>query len=219
MSDFAMSDLTMSDLALPVLTAAPAGAGPHPGVVVIHEGMGITPQLIRFVERVAREGYVVAAPDLFFRVGGPESSDFGTMIGSVTPEQLQGDLATTVAHLRSLGATKIGVTGFCMGGLFTYRAAKWAAELGVDAAVAFYGGGISRELGDLGCPAILCFGGADPYVPMGDIEQVQAHHGDIVQVYEGADHGFMRDGSESYSDTAAPDAWAKLIAFFGEHLR
>jgi carboxymethylenebutenolidase len=213
----------MTDLALPILTASPTGirdgAGPQPGVVVIHEGMGITPQLIRFVERVAREGYVVAAPDLFFRVGGPESSDFGTMIGSVTPEQLQGDLATTVAHLRALGATSIGVTGFCMGGLFTYRAAKWAGELGVDAAVAFYGGGISRELGDLGCPAILFFGGSDPYVPISDIEQVQARHGELVQVYAGADHGFMRDGSDSYSDTAAPDAWSKLTAFFGEHLR
>ena len=218
-----MNSQPMTDLALPILTAAPAGAsdpaGPRPGVVVIHEGMGITPQLIRFVERVAREGYVVAAPDLFFRVGGPESSDFGTMIGSVTPEQLQVDLATTIAHLRALGATSIGVTGFCMGGFFTYRAAKWAAELGVDAAVAFYGGGITRELGDLGCPAILFFGGADPYVPMSDIEVVRAHHGDLVQVYDGADHGFMRDGSDSYSETAAPDAWAKLLAFFGEHLR
>src|SRR3954451_15775451 len=118
----------MTDLALPILTATPVGAGPHPGVVVIHEGMGITPQLIRFAEGVAREGYVVAAPDLFFRVGGPESSDFATMIGSVTQEQLQEDLATTIAHLRALGATTIGVTGFCMGGFFTYRAAKWAGE-------------------------------------------------------------------------------------------
>jgi dienelactone hydrolase len=38
-------------------------------------------------------------------------------------------------------------------------------------------------------------------------------------VYDGADHGFMRDGSDSYSETAAPDAWAKLLAFFGEHLQ
>jgi carboxymethylenebutenolidase len=208
----------MTELGLPILTAAPAETGPRPGVVVIHEGMGITPQLIRFAERVAREGYVVAAPDLFFRVGGPESSDFGTMIGSVTPEQLHGDLATTIAHLRAVGATSVGVTGFCMGGLFTYRAAKWAGELGLDAAVSFYGGGISRELGDLGCPAILFFGGSDPYVPMSDIEQVQARHGDLVQVYAGADHGFMRDGSESYSESAAPDAWGKLTGFFGEHL-
>lgn len=207
----------MHELALPILTVAPT-APTGAGVVVIHEGMGITPQLIRFAERVAREGYTVAAPDLFFRVGGPESSDFGTMIGSVTPEQLEGDLATTIGQLRALGVTTVGVTGFCMGGLFTYRAAKWADRLGVDAAVSFYGGGINRELGEPRCPTILCFGGADPYVPMSDIEQVRERHGDLVHVYDDADHGFMRDGSDSYSETAAPDAWAKLVAFFGEHL-
>ncbi len=70
-----------------------------------------------------------------------------SMIGAVTPEQLRDDLATAVGHLRDAGASTIGVTGFCMGGWFTYRAALWARELGVAAAVAFYGGGIARELG------------------------------------------------------------------------
>ena len=54
---------------------------------------------------------------------------------------------------------------------------------------------------------------------MADIEEVQAHHGDAVVVYPGADHGFMRDGSENYDEASATDAWARLLAFFGEHLR
>jgi carboxymethylenebutenolidase len=209
----------MTELTLPLVTVTPAGVDAPPGVLLIHEGMGITPQLIRFAERLGREGYAVVAPDLFFRTGGPDAGDFASMIGAITPEQLQGDFATAIAHLRALGATRIGVTGFCMGGFYTYRAAKWAGALGVDAAVAFYGGGISRELGDLACPTILFFGGQDEYVPMSDIEVVQAHHGDAVFVYDHADHGFMRDGSPNYSETAAPDAWAKLVAFFGEHLQ
>ena len=96
-----------------------------------------------------------------------------------------------------------------MGGWFTYRAAKWADELGVDAAVPFYGGGIARDLGEVHCPTLMFFGDQDPYIPMADIEAVQAHHGDAVVVYPGADHGFMRDGSENYDEASATDAWTR----------
>jgi carboxymethylenebutenolidase len=209
----------MTELTLPAFTVAPAGAPtPGPGVLVVHEGNGMSAQLIRFCERLAREGYRVIAPDFFSRSHGVDPSDFGAIIGSITPEHLKGDLAAGVAALRAGGAAKIGVTGFCMGGWFTYRAAKWAADLGVDAAVPFYGGGIARDLGDVQCPTLMFFGDQDPYIPMSDVEAVQAHHGDAVVVYPGADHGFMRDGSDSYDEASATDAWARLLAFFGEHL-
>jgi carboxymethylenebutenolidase len=208
----------MTELGLPMLTVTPADTAPHPGVVVIHEGHGITPQMIRCCERLAREGYVVVLPDLFFRKGGPDLGDFALMGGSVTPEQLRGDLTTAAAHLRSLGATSIGVTGFCMGGTFTYAAAKWAVELDISAAFAFYGSGIADELGDLACPTVICLGASDQWIPAEAVAAIQTHHGDAVVVYEGADHGFMRDGSDSWHEAAATDAWARLVAHFAEHL-
>jgi carboxymethylenebutenolidase len=64
----------------------------------------------------------------------------------------------------------------------------------------------------------MFFGGNDPYIPMADIEKVQAHHGDAVVVYPGADHGFMRDGSDSFHPDAAADGWRRMLAFFDEHL-
>ena len=173
--------------------------------MLIHEGMGISPQLLRFAERLTAEGYAVCAPDFFFRSGGPESGDFMQMIGAITPEQLKGDLADGVRHLRDAGASSIGVTGFCMGGWFTYRAALWARELRVQAAVPFYGGGIAGELGDPACPALLFFGGRDEYISTEDIEAVQRHHGDAVIVYPSAEHGFMRDGSPNYDEASATD--------------
>ena len=179
----------------------------------------MSPQLLRFAERLAAEGYRVVAPDFFFRSGGPEAADFATLIGAVTPEQLRGDLSVAVGYLRASGATSIGVTGFCMGGFFTYRAALWADELGVGAAAPFYGGGIARELGAPGCPALLFFGGRDEYIPTADIDAVRAHHGDAVVVYPDAEHGFMRDGSANFHEAAAADAWERLLAFFGEHLQ
>jgi len=210
----------MSDLTLPAFTVAPADASaPGPGVVVVHEGNGMSAQLLRFGERLADQGYRVIAPDFFARSHDVDPNDFGAIIGSITPENLQGDFTAAADRLRADGATSIGVTGFCMGGWFTYRAALRAKEIGVAAAVPFYGGGIARDLGDLHCPTLMFFGDRDEYIPMTDVESVQANHTDAeIVVYPGAEHGFMRDGSENYDEASASDAWARLLAFFGEQL-
>jgi carboxymethylenebutenolidase len=208
------------DLTLPAFNVAPAADADRrgPGIIVVHEGNGMSAQLLRFCERLADQGYCVIAPDFFARSHDVDPNDFGAVIASITPENLKGDFATAADALRADGATSIGVTGFCMGGWFTYRAALWAAVLGISAAVPFYGGGIARELADPACPTLLFFGGSDPYIPMSDIQKVQQHHGNSVVVYAGADHGFMRDGSESYDPDSAADAWSRTLAFFATNL-
>lgn len=205
-----------ADIALPYFLARPAADGPWPGVVVVHEGNGISPQLLRFCQRLARQGYATLAPDLFFRAGGTEAADFATLIGSLDRDRSLGDLAQAAAWLRAEGAGPLGITGFCMGGLFTYRAATSLDDFA--AAVGFYGGGIAKEFGQPRCPTLLVFGGTDEYIPTPDIEAVAAHHPDTV-VYPGAGHGFMRDGSESFDEEAAADGWRRLLEFFAEHLR
>ena len=208
----------MAAIQLPYYLSLPRAEPPFPGVVVVHEGNGMSAQLLRFCERLAAEGYAACAPDFFFRSGGPEAADFAELIGSITPDQLKGDFATGIGHLRDAGASSIGVTGFCMGGWFTYRAALWADDLGVQAAVPFYGGGIAREIADPGCPTLIFFGGRDEYIPADDVEKVRQHHGADVIVYPNGEHGFMRDGSPNYDEDSATDAWKRLLAFFGEHL-
>jgi carboxymethylenebutenolidase len=205
----------MADIQLPYFLSRPA-APVAAGVVVIHEGNGISPQLLRVCERLAREGYAAIAPDLFFRAGGTEAADYATLIGSLDHERTGADLAEAAVVLRGLGAQKVGVTGFCMGGMLTYRAATTTSTF--DAAVGFYGAGISRELGAPRCPTVLFFGDDDPYVPQADIDAVVARHPDTV-VYHGAGHGFFRDGSDSYDQAAAEDAWKRLLAHFDANLR
>ncbi|HZQ87304.1 MAG TPA: dienelactone hydrolase family protein [Acidimicrobiales bacterium] len=205
----------MADIQLPYFLARPAPPVTA-GIVVIHEGNGISAQLLRVCERLAAEGYAAIAPDLFFRAGGTEAADFGTLIGSLDRERTAADLAESAAVLRALGARKVGVTGFCMGGLQTYRAAATTSTF--DAAVGFYGATISRELGTPRCPTLLFFGDADPYIPQAEIDAVAAHHPDTV-VYHGAGHGFFRDGSENYDQAAAEDALKRLLAHFDAHLR
>jgi len=126
------------------------------------------------------------------------------------------DVAACAAILRDAGATAIGVTGFCMGGRFTYEAA--ISGLDIQAAAGFYGAGISTLLSAPGCPLLLFFGDNDEYVPAQEIAAVEAHHPGQVVVYPGAEHGFMRDGSENYDEQAATDAWRRLLDFFDEHL-
>lgn len=210
----------MTDIALPYFLSRPAAEPPWPGVVVIHEGNGISAQLLRFSQRLAHEGYAAIAPDLFFRAGGTEAGDFAKLMGSLKPDEVRADIEGAAATLRSMGAAAIGVTGFCMGGLFTYRAALTSGSADgttFSAAVGFYGARIAQELGTPKCPTLLFFGGQDPWIPEADIETVRAHHPSTV-VYPEATHGFMRDGSESYDEAAAADAWTRLLGFFGDHL-
>jgi hypothetical protein len=118
--------------------------------------------------------------------------------------------------LRQLGAARIGVNGFCMGGRYAWYTAVHGD--GFAAAVGFYDGGIGDEFGQPRCPTLLFFGGQDPYIAPAEIERVAGHHLDTV-VYPEASHGFMRDGSESYHEESALDAWTRTLSFFDEYLR
>jgi carboxymethylenebutenolidase len=205
------------DIALPYFLSLPAGEARAP-VVVIHEGNGMSPQLLRFCQRLAGEGYAVVAPDLFYRSGGSEALDPMTMYASITPEIVMGDLRIAADVVRGAGSGKVGVTGFCMGGRLSYLAAITGEYA---AAVGFYGR-IAEELGEPQCPTRLFYGGSDPWIPAADIEKVVAFHAGSptteVEVYPAAGHGFMRDGSEDYFPDEAGDAYAKLLAHFAEHL-
>jgi carboxymethylenebutenolidase len=205
-----------SELAVPYWLARPKVAT-SAGVVVIHEGNGMSLQLLRFCERLAGEGYACAAPDLFFRSGGPGAkADYREQVGAVTMDEVRSDLDAAAEVLRDMGAERLGVTGFCMGGRFTWHAARHSGTFA--AAVSFYGAGIASDLGDTNCPTLLFFGGNDPYIPTADIAKVANAHPDTV-VYPDAGHGFMRDGSEDYAPDAAPDAWKRLLRHFALHLR
>ena len=205
----------MADIALPYFLAQPAGQGPWPGVVVIHEANGISTQLLRFCQRLAAEGFLAIAPDLFFRVGGTEAAEYIDLVSAMKPEEAQADLEASGRLLRELRATRVGITGFCMGGGLAYRMAVQTESF--DAAVGFYGSSIANELGTPNCPTLLFFGGKDVWIPSENIEKVAAHHRDTI-VYPGAGHGFMRDRSEDFAEADAADAWDRLLKWFHSEL-
>jgi carboxymethylenebutenolidase len=203
-------------VSLPYFLALPAGEGPWPGLVVLHEGGGLTPQLLRLCQRYAAEGYAAIAPDLFFRSGGTQAAHFSELMGALVPAQVLSDIESAGDILRGLPTTRIGVTGFCMGGYYSWHTALYGR--GFSAAVGFYGSGIAAELRQPNCPTLLFFGGSDEHIPAADIERVAALHPDTV-VYPDAPHGFFRDGTDAYRPESAVDAWSRTLAFFGQHLR
>jgi carboxymethylenebutenolidase len=207
----------MPEIAVPFFLSLPASPPPWPGIVVVMEGDGMKPQLLRVCQRLAAEGYAVAAPDLYWRFGGSNPEGAGAeMFAQLQHADGRADLVEVVQRLRDLGATTVGITGFCMGGGYAYLAAISGVD--VDAAATFYGAGIAQHLGDPYCPLLCFFGGTDEWIPRADIAAVEAQHPGQVIVYEAAGHGFMRDGSNNYDEPAATDAWTRLLEFFGREL-
>jgi carboxymethylenebutenolidase len=189
---------------------------PRAGVIVIMEGNGMGWQLLRICERLAGLGYVAIAPEVFHRLADG-AGDWEHAHRTLRAEDALADIRECASVLRAQhGVSRVGITGFCMGGRLTYLAAVSGIEL--QAAAPFYGGGIDKMLGQPSCPLRAFFGGRDPYVPDSAIAAVQAHHPADVVVYPEAGHGFMRDGSESYHEPSASDAWRRLLDFFGRHL-
>jgi carboxymethylenebutenolidase len=175
---------------------------------------------MRLGERFAAEGYAVVAPEYYFRTGGPGAKPMGEQYQLVQFDELLGDLSAAADVLRALGAKRIGVTGFCLGGSYTWYAACKSDDF--DAAVGFYGGDIPAYIAadpemTPRIPTLLFYGGSDPWIPREGVDAVAAHHENTI-IYPEAGHAFMRDGSDMYVEDAAKDAWERTLSHFKEHL-
>src|SRR4051812_50228782 len=104
----------------------------------------MSPQLLRVCQRLAADGYAVAAPDIFWRLGGSDPKRSLDELGTMRMRDLVQDVGDCVGVLRDLGASKVGVTGFCLGGRGTYSAST-RDGLTNHAAAPFYGAGRDEE--------------------------------------------------------------------------
>lgn len=228
---------------MPAYLARPASGGKHPAVIVWMEIFGVNSHIRDVAERIAREGYVVVAPNFFHRTNptievGYDEAGMAAGIAEMQKldaDQMIADAKAAVAWLRARSDVtgKIGVTGFCIGGHMTYLT---AAETDVAAAASFYGGGIAGPQGPGGKPApihrtnkirgrILClFGGQDSMIPHAQVAAIRSaleEHGirHEVVVYDAADHGFFCDQRATYHAASAKDAWERVKKLFAAELR
>jgi carboxymethylenebutenolidase len=212
------------------LALPPAGHGP--GLVLLQEIFGVNAHIRAVAEQYALDGFVVLAPDVFWRqaprvelgyTGGDWERAIALMKAYAAQEAID-DLAATVKTLRArheVGGRKVGAAGYCMGGRLAYLA---AATAGVDAAVPFYGGGIHLQLeraATITCPVQFHYAEHDANIPLTAVEQVrQAFAGKAaeVHVYPGAHHGFNCWARDSYHAPSAALAHGRALAFLAERL-
>ncbi|HKF28938.1 MAG TPA: dienelactone hydrolase family protein [Candidatus Binataceae bacterium] len=201
-------------------------SGSGPGLILLHEIFGLNQHIRDLADTYAEEGYVVLAPDLFWKIRpgielGHSEEDLKTALTyreRFDVEQAIVDIRNTLQALRANPACtgKVGAIGFSTGGLLAYLA---AARLPVDAAVAYHGVGIDKHLGEaksIRCPIALHFGSEDEFVSptaRAAIKQVQAENDDAeVYVYRGIGHSFHDRGRKTFDRSAASLAHSRTIS-------
>ncbi|CAN5464174.1 dienelactone hydrolase family protein [soil metagenome] len=233
-----MTDITYPAPAgeLPAYRAQPTGEGPWPAVVVIHDAFGLTDDIKRSCDRLAASGYLALAPALFRR-GNRIGCVVATMraLSSGTGAAIEDLIAAREVLASDPQCTgKVGVIGFCMGGGFCLQ----LAPRGVfDAAAPNYGNWPkdTAALTD-SCPTVASYGAKDPTLKgaAAKLERILTDGGvpHDVKEYPDVGHSFMNDwGTPSalqvvtraagffYSEPEADDAWARILAFFDQHLK
>lgn len=210
------------------LALPPAGRGP--GIVLIQEIFGVNAHIKAVADQYALDGYVVLAPDLFWRQTpgvalGYTEADFGTAIGYMQKTDFPlavRDLTTTVTALRAMPecTSTVASLGFCMGGLLSYLC---AANAGVDAAVCYYPGSIESRLDQaakITCPLLIHFAEQDHYIPAAAVTQVQTAFAGAsnatIHVYPGVDHGFNCWERPAYDQKASALAHGRSLAFLSQ---
>ena len=200
----------------------PAGQGPFPAVLVIHENRGLNPYIEDVARRAAVEGFVALAPDGLFPVGGyPGNDDDGrTLQGNLDQSKLRTDMLNSATFLKTykLSTGKLGVTGFCWGGsTVNFLAVTLGADL--QAGVPFYGAAAeTASVPKIKAPLLIHYAETDQRVnemwPAFESGLKAAGVPYQVHIYPGTQHGFHNNSTPRYQEAAAKLAWERTIAFF-----
>jgi carboxymethylenebutenolidase len=219
---------------------AAAGAGPHPGVVVLHESFGLNDDIRRIAGRFAEAGYTALAPDLY------SHGRRIVCLSRVIVDMVRGAVAREVGDIHAarealaarpeVDGARIAVAGFCQGGGFALIA---GSRPGFSAAAVNYGMvPADRSQLDGLCPVVASYGARDRIVGRNMAERLEEHLTALglahdVKTYEDAGHSFFSqvDGWQGwlarmpspmavgYEGRAADDGWRRMLAFFDEHVR
>jgi carboxymethylenebutenolidase len=213
------------DLRIEGYLARPEGAGPFPGIVVIHEIHGLNDNMRDIARRFAGEGYVALAVDLF--AGRDRAICMFRFMGQMLLRPLDNssvkslqDALTFLAAQTGVDKERLGSIGFCMGGGF---AIAWACNDDRLKAIAPFYGVNPRPLKAVSrlCPVVGSYPGKDFTTSQGQrldilLDQYNIPHD--IKIYPTAQHSFFNDQGSRYDRPASQDSWQRVLAFFKEHI-
>ncbi len=221
-------ELTSADgFKCPAYVAQPAGK-PRGAVVVLQEIFGVNSHIRSVADGYAAEGYFAVAPATFHRIkpgvelGYTEADmkagqELKAAVEALPAPGVMPDIQAAIDHAAQAG--KVGIVGYCWGGLLTWRSA--ALLKGLSAAAPYYGGGMTAGTEPARHPTVPVmahFGEQDHWIPLDTVEAFKkAQPGVTVHVYD-ANHGFNCDQRGSYNEAAAKLARERTLAFFAQHL-
>ena len=204
----------------------PAGAGPFPTVLVIHENRGLNPYIEDVARRAAVEGFLALAPDGLAPVGGyPGNDDDGRNLqGNLDQAKLRTDMLNSARFLKThrLSTGKLGVTGFCYGGgVVNFLAAQLGSDM--HAGAPYYGvAADTASAPRIKAPLICHLAENDERInatyPAFEAALKANNVAHQVHIYPGTQHGFHNNSTPRYSEAAAKLSWERTIAHFKKHL-
>jgi carboxymethylenebutenolidase len=234
-------DIPAPDGKIPAYRAAPQGKKGLPTLIVVSEIFGVHEYIQDVCRRLAHQGYLAVAPELFARQGDPSKYTEipklqAEVIGKVPDAQVQGDLDATAAWAAANGgdADKLGILGFCWGGRQVWLYAAHNPKL--KAGAAWYGqlAGEPSDLkpksvlslvNELKAPVLGAYGGKDAGIPQADVDRMRvalaqgpaAAKASRIDVYPDAPHAFHADYRPSSRKAEAEQAWTRMLDWFKQN--
>lgn len=221
--------ISVDDQKIPAWVAMPQGK-PRGAIVVLQEIFGVNEHIRSVADRYAELGYVAVAPALFQRIepnvelgyneeGFKKGFALKSAVESLEAPGILPDIEAAVAYGAKASGGKVGVVGYCWGGLLAWRTACNLAS--VSAAVCYYGGGMTTPLEVTRqqlSPVMAHFGRKDHFISLESVELFEKAQPKVEVFLYDADHGFNCDQRGSYDAAAAAQALERTKAFFAQHL-
>jgi carboxymethylenebutenolidase len=203
--------------------ARPVGDGQYPGVIMIHEWWGLNDNIKAMADRLAAQGYIVLAVDLYNGNVATTPDEARSFMGAFDQEEGIRNMRAAAAYLRAQGAPKLASLGWCFGG---GQSLQLALSEDLDATVIYYGQLVTdeRRLAAIEQPVLGVFAGEDASIPVSSVQQFDAALDDLgvrneIVVYPGVGHAFANPSGDSYAPREAQDAWEKTVTFLAQNLR
>ncbi len=199
-----------------------------PAILVIHEWWGLNDNIKSITRRLAGEGYIALAVDLYNGsvADTPEKAKQLVTLARSNKTELEANIKQAYQYLETKEqATKIGSIGWCFGGFWSLNTALLFPDQ-LDASVIYYGGGIPTDketLEPLSMPILGIFGELDTNPDVATVQQLETNLNELgktaeIHIYPNADHAFANPSGTRYNEEAAEDAWQKTLVFFQKYL-